>query len=131
MFLWIVVLTVIAVSVLLPVLILYSPFNFESDPFFPFLSNPFIISLFIFVPMLCLLLILGCGCNAKISPEEQMLDDKIFDSMRKRAAPAEHVADLDRYRCPECETSFELNYAEPVDENIVLCPICKTRLFIE
>jgi len=59
------------------------------------------------------------------------VDAKIFESMRKHASPAEHVADLDRYRCPECEMSFELTYAEPVDENIVLCPICKTRLLIE
>lgn len=56
---------------------------------------------------------------------------RIFESMRLHAAPAEHIADLDRYRCPECEMSFELKLAEPVDENIVLCPICKTRLFIE
>jgi len=37
--LWIILLTILAVGILFPVLIIYSPFNIESDPFFPFLSN--------------------------------------------------------------------------------------------
>ena len=82
--------------------------------------------------MACLIIILVVGCirGGAIAPTDRAEDDKILESMRLHAAPAEHVADLDRYRCPECEMSFELHYAETVDEKIVLCPICKTRLFI-
>lgn len=129
--LWIIILTVIAVSILFLLLIFNSPFDSVPDFFFGFPLGSIFLAILIFVPMLCLILIVGCGCNGSLTPEEKKKDAKIFESMRKRAAPAEHVADLDRYRCSECKQSFELSYAEPVDEKIVLCPLCGTRLFIE
>ena len=57
-------------------------------------------------------------------------DDKILTPMRHHALPAQQVGGLEMYRCPDCGMSFELVNATPVEENVVLCPICGTRLFI-
>ncbi|MHA1908053.1 MAG: hypothetical protein ACW98Y_12210 [Candidatus Thorarchaeota archaeon] len=127
---WIILLAVIVVSVLFPVLILNSPFDTVPDFWFGFPFDSITLAIFIFVPMLCLILIWGCGCNRPLTPEEKLEDAKIIESMRLHAAPAHHVEGLDRYRCSECEMSFELHNAEPVDEKVILCPLCGTRLYL-
>lgn len=66
-----------------------------------------------------------------IAPTDVADDDRIIAQMRAHALPAQRVADLEMYRCPSCEMSFDLSNATPVGENIVLCPICETRLYIE
>jgi DNA-directed RNA polymerase subunit RPC12/RpoP len=57
-------------------------------------------------------------------------DEEIFEPMRHHALPAEQVAGLEMYRCPDCGMSFELANATPVADRVVLCPICNARLFI-
>jgi hypothetical protein len=66
-----------------------------------------------------------------IAPTDVADDDRILAQMRAHALPAQRVADLEMYRCPDCEMSFDLSNATPVEENVVLCPICETRLYIE
>ena len=66
-----------------------------------------------------------------IAPTDVDDDARIFAHMRAHALPAERVADLEMYRCPDCEMSFDLSNATPVEEHVVLCPICGTRLYIE
>ncbi|MFW9799647.1 MAG: hypothetical protein ACFFD9_04380 [Candidatus Thorarchaeota archaeon] len=66
-----------------------------------------------------------------IAPTDVTEDDKILATMRSHALPAEHVGGIEMYRCPDCGLSFELSNAVPVDEKVVLCPFCKTRLYIE
>jgi hypothetical protein len=57
-------------------------------------------------------------------------DEKILDEMRSHALRAEQVSGLEMFRCPDCGMSFELVNATPVDESVVLCPICGVRLYI-
>ncbi|MFW9848639.1 MAG: hypothetical protein ACFFF4_05830 [Candidatus Thorarchaeota archaeon] len=128
--LWVIIVTIIAVGLLFPVLIFTSSFDTIPDFFFGFPLDPVTLSVLIFVPMLCILVIVGCGYNAPLTLEEKKEDAKIFESMRLHAAPAEHIEGLDRYRCSECKMSFELHNAEPVDEKVILCPLCGARLFI-
>ena len=125
-----IILVIAAVGLLFPVLILTAPFEDVPDFWFGFPFDSITLAIFIFVPMLCLLVICGCGCNPSLSPEEKKEDAEIFESMRLHAAPAYHVEGLDRYRCSECEMSFELHNAEPVDEKVILCPLCGTRLYL-
>ncbi len=66
-----------------------------------------------------------------IAPTDIADDDRVLAQMRAHALPAQRVADLEMYRCPSCEMSFDISNATPVEENVVLCPICGTRLFIE
>jgi DNA-directed RNA polymerase subunit RPC12/RpoP len=57
-------------------------------------------------------------------------DEEIFAAMRRHALPAVQVGGLDMYRCPDCQVTFELVNATPVEDKVVLCPTCGTRLFI-
>ena len=57
-------------------------------------------------------------------------DEEIFSAMRHHALPAVQVGGLEMYRCPDCQITFELANATPVEDKIVLCPTCGTRLFI-
>ena len=66
-----------------------------------------------------------------IAPVDEDEDDRILETMRRHALPAERVSGLEMYRCPDCKSTFELVNATPVEDKVVLCPICKTRLFIE
>jgi DNA-directed RNA polymerase subunit RPC12/RpoP len=126
----VIVFIMIIIGALFPLLVFNSPFDTIPDFFFGLPLDSVTLSMLIFVPMLCLFLIAGCGCNRPLTPEEKLEDAKILESMRLHAAPAHHVEGLDRYRCSECEMSFELHNAEPVDEKVVLCPLCGTRLFL-
>ncbi len=128
--LWVIIITIIAIGLLFPVLIFTSSFDIIPDFFFGLPLDSVTLSILIFVPMLCLLLIVGCGYNAPLTPEEKKEDAEIFESMRLHAAPAEHIEGLDRYRCSVCKMSFELDNAEQVDEKVILCPLCGARLFL-
>lgn len=112
---------IILVAIFVPILVSVSPFT------------SVLLSLFIFVPMALLLLIAACAycMGGSLNDIDKETESRIFESMRRRASPADHVEDLDRYRCSECKMSFELSYAEVVDDKVVLCPLCGTRLFIE
>ena len=66
-----------------------------------------------------------------IAPTDLDEDARILASMRAHALPAEHVGGIEMYRCPDCGMSFELSNAITVDDRVVLCPFCKTRLYIE
>ena len=66
-----------------------------------------------------------------IAPTDLDEDRRILATMHAHALPAEHVGGMEMYRCPDCEMSFDLSNATPVEEHVVLCPICKTRLYIE
>ena len=66
-----------------------------------------------------------------IAPTDLDEDARILASMHAHALPAEHVGGIEMYRCPDCGMSFELSNATPVDDGVVLCPFCKTRLYIE
>ena len=57
-------------------------------------------------------------------------DEEILSAMRRHALPAEQVGGLEMYRCPDCQITFELANATPVEDKVVLCPTCGTRLFI-
>lgn len=57
-------------------------------------------------------------------------DEEIFSAMRRHALPAVQVGGLEMYRCPNCQITFELANAAPVEDQVVLCPTCGTRLFI-
>ena len=57
-------------------------------------------------------------------------DEEILEPMRHHALPAQQVG-LGMFRCPDCGMSFETTNAQPVEENIVLCPICGVRLYIK
>ena len=65
-----------------------------------------------------------------IAPTNESEDDKIIQSMRHHALPAEPVGGLEMFRCPDCGMSFELANAQPVEDKVVLCPTCNVRLFI-
>ncbi|MFX1416538.1 MAG: zinc ribbon domain-containing protein [Promethearchaeota archaeon] len=66
-----------------------------------------------------------------IAPTNLDEDRRILATMHAHALPAEHVGGMEMYRCPDCGLSFELSNATPVDDKVVLCPFCKTRLYIE
>jgi DNA-directed RNA polymerase subunit RPC12/RpoP len=57
-------------------------------------------------------------------------DEEIFAAMRRHALPAVQVSGMEMYRCPDCQITFELVNATPVEDKVVLCPTCGTRLFI-
>lgn len=94
------------------------------------MTSPFesvVLSLTIFFPMVCLLLIVVLGCNRERSPAytNANSDDRVLESMRRRAVPVSN-----RDRCPECENYLELQNARYIDDNVVLCPFCGTRLYL-
>jgi DNA-directed RNA polymerase subunit RPC12/RpoP len=96
-------------------------------------AENYIYALFWVLPMVALLLYAAYrwAHGRPIAPTNVAEDDKIFAQMSRHALPAEHVGDLDMYRCPDCGLSFELTNAVVVDEKVVNCPFCNTRLYIE
>ena len=66
-----------------------------------------------------------------ISPTDVTEDDRILASMRRHALAAIPAGGLEMYRCPDCGLSFELVNATPVEDKVVLCPMCDVRLYIE
>ena len=88
---------------------------------------------FIFLPMYVFLIYATYkwAKGESIAPTNIQQDDKILDTMKHHALTAERVGGLEMYRCPDCQNSFELVNATPVDNKVVLCPFCNTRLFIE
>ena len=88
---------------------------------------------FIFLPMYVFFLYAAYkwAKGEDIAPTNIEEDDRILDSMKRHALTAERVGGLEMYRCPDCQNSFELVNATPVDSKVVLCPFCDTRLYIE
>lgn len=58
-------------------------------------------------------------------------DDRILETMRKHALPVEYESLGQTYRCPNCENSFDIANARPVDTDVFLCPFCDSRLHIK
>ena len=52
-------------------------------------------------------------------------DEEIFAAMNRHALPAVQVGGLEMYRCPDCQITFELANATPVEDKVVLCPTCE------
>jgi len=65
-----------------------------------------------------------------IAPTDVSEDERILDSMRKHALPAQTTSNPDTYGCPNCGNLFQSVNAMPVDENVVKCPFCDTRLHL-
>jgi hypothetical protein len=65
-----------------------------------------------------------------IAPTDISEDDRILDSMKKHALPIQRTTQSDMFRCPNCENSIVLENAMPVDENVIKCPFCDTRLYL-
>ena len=65
-----------------------------------------------------------------IAPTDISEDEKILESMRKRALPAQKTFGSDLIRCENCNNSFDPVNAIPVDADVVLCPFCNTRLHL-
>ncbi len=65
---------------------------------------------------------------APINPDE---DERILAAMERHALRAEKVSGFNMYGCPDCGMSFELTNATPIEENVVLCPVCGVRLYID
>ncbi|MHA2230792.1 MAG: hypothetical protein ACXADL_17240 [Candidatus Thorarchaeota archaeon] len=93
----------------------------------------FLVYIFIYLPMMVFLLYAAYrwAQGRPIAPVDEDEDSRILETMRRHALPAERLGGLEMYRCPDCRSSFELVNATPVEDKVVLCPICKTRLFIE
>ena len=66
-----------------------------------------------------------------IAPTDVSEDERIFDSMRKHALPAQKISGTDTFRCGNCNNIFDLVNALPVDTNVVHCPFCNTRLHLK
>jgi hypothetical protein len=96
-------------------------------------TDSMLFSIFIFLPMYVFFLYATYkwAKGESIAPTNIQQDDKILDTMRRHALVAERVGGLEMYRCPDCQNSFELVNARPVDDKVVLCPFCDTRLYIE
>ncbi|MBD3405756.1 MAG: hypothetical protein GF411_06450 [Candidatus Lokiarchaeota archaeon] len=107
------------------VLILY----FLYSLYFPY---DYLTGVFLFPPVIFLFLILagccGTGCTASVNREDE---ESVLHAMRKRALYALKIEGRDIYRCPNCEMSFDLANATPVDDDVILCPFCKNRLLFE
>jgi DNA-directed RNA polymerase subunit RPC12/RpoP len=95
-------------------------------------SDSGLLSTFLIVPMVLLMLFAAFrwAQGRPIASVDESSDRRIFDSMTRHALPAEHVAGLDMLRCPQCGFSFEITNATPVEDEVVLCPSCRTRLFV-
>ena len=96
-------------------------------------TDTMLFNIFIFLPMYVFLIYATYkwAKGESIAPTNIQQDDKILDTMKHHALTAERVGGLEMYRCPDCQNSFELVNATPVDNKVVLCPFCNTRLFIE
>lgn len=93
-------------------------------------SDSGLFSTFLIVPMVLLMLFAAFrwAQGRLVAPVNESSDRKILDSMTRHALLAEHVAGLDTLRCPQCGFSFEITNATPVEDEVVLCPRCRTRL---
>jgi len=78
--------------------------------------------------LLIVIAYLGSACCADRSDTTD--DERVFELMRHHALPAEPTSRVDIYRCPECGMSFDVSNAVPVEDTVVLCPFCATRLMI-
>ena len=58
-------------------------------------------------------------------------DERVFESMRKHALPAQRVSNTDTFRCGNCNNIFDAVNALPVDTDVVHCPFCNTRLHLK
>jgi predicted Zn finger-like uncharacterized protein len=65
-----------------------------------------------------------------IAPVDVSEDERILDTMRKHALPAQTASDPDTLGCPNCGNLFQIVNAMPVDDNVVKCPFCDTRLYL-
>jgi predicted Zn finger-like uncharacterized protein len=65
-----------------------------------------------------------------IAPTDVSEDERILDSMRRHAVPVQRTAQSGILRCPNCENSFAIENALPIDENVIKCPFCDTRLHL-
>ncbi len=66
-----------------------------------------------------------------IAPIDVSEDERILDSMRKHALPAQKTHQADVFGCPNCGNQFNYVNATPVDVDVVLCPFCDTRLHLK
>jgi hypothetical protein len=66
-----------------------------------------------------------------IAPTDVSQDDRILESMRKHALPAQRVSGTDTFHCGNCDNIFDIVNALPLDTDVVQCPFCDTRLHIE
>lgn len=84
------------------------------------------------VPMVCLLTFTACAWarGTSIVRTDFREDAMIFEEMHLRASRAQPMEGTDWYRCPECTEAFELSNAKPVDEKVVQCPFCDSRLIV-
>ena len=84
------------------------------------------------IPMLCLLSFTACTWARRSSMAQTNLreDAVVFEEMRLRASRAQPMDDTDWYRCPECKEAFDISNAKIVDEKVVQCPFCESRLII-
>jgi DNA-directed RNA polymerase subunit RPC12/RpoP len=95
-------------------------------------SDSGLFSAFLIVPMVLLMLFAAYrwAQGRPVAPVDDSSDKKIFDSMTRHALPAEHVGSIDMLRCPQCGLSFQTTNATPVEDEVVFCPGCGTRLFV-
>lgn len=117
--------TVFLVLVILGLIVTYGTLVYPT-------SESGLFSAFLLVPMILLLLFAAYrwAQGRPIAPVDESSDKKIFDSMTRHALPAERVGSLDTLRCPQCGLSFQITNATPVEDAVVLCPGCRTRLFV-
>lgn len=95
--------------------------------------NPddFLVGFFLFPPLIFLLLAWSGCCGDISSKVEPDLEENILHSMQRRALVASKIDGRDIYRCPNCELSFDVENALPVEDDVVLCPFCKNRLILD
>lgn len=65
-----------------------------------------------------------------IAPTDLSDDERILETMRKHAMPAQRSFGSDVIRCTNCNNTFDYVNAIPVDVDVVLCPFCDTRLHL-
>jgi len=84
------------------------------------------------VPMFCLLSFTACSWarGSLIAGTDPHEDALIFEEMHLRASRAQPIDGTDWYRCPECKEAFELSNAKPINDKVVQCPFCDSRLLI-
>ena len=84
------------------------------------------------LPMVVFLLFFAYrwASERSVSTYDRNQNHRILGSMRKHALRAEKTGGLEMYRCPDCQMSFELVNAPPIEEDIVFCPHCGIRLLV-
>jgi hypothetical protein len=88
--------------------------------------------MFLYVPLVVFLLYASFrwAKGRPIAPTSITEDDRILETMRKHALPVEETLG-GSYRCPNCNNSFDISNAIPVESDVYLCPFCDTRLHIK